>query len=68
MNPIEKALSWIIGISILGLVLWAAFFKPTDKITNQPDSKPTTNNNTRWPFTIDLNFSCTRSLVEQMKK
>lgn len=68
MSTIERVLTWLIGIAILGLVLWSSFIKPTDKIAYAPDSKPVQNTITRWPFTIDLNFSCQRTNMDMMKK
>lgn len=67
MNTLERVLMWLMGLAILGLVLWAAFIKPTDKNNYQPDSKPVSNTITRWPFTIDLNFGCTRDSLDSIK-
>lgn len=68
MHPIERALVWILGIIIVGLMLWSAFIKPSDKSIYQPDSKPIENHITRWPFTIDLNFSCSRVGLDSSMK
>lgn len=67
MTTTERVLVWLMGIAILGLVLWSAFIKPSDKNIYAPDSKPIANTITRWPFTLDLNFSCSRVSSEDLK-
>lgn len=69
MSTTERVVSWIVGLSILLLVLWSAFVKPTDKSTYLPQSNPIENHNTEWPLShpFDIKLSCTRSLQETMK-
>lgn len=69
MNDTERVLSWILGIGILGLVLWSAFIKPADKSTYLPNSNPIENHNNEWPLAhpFDIHLSCTRDSTENMK-
>ncbi len=69
MSTIERALVWIIGVAILGLVLWSAFIKPSDKTINQPNSQPVENHNNEWPLShlLDFHLSCERQVVSAME-
>lgn len=64
MGTTERIVLWGVGILILGLVLWSAFFKPTDNSKYLAGSHPKETHDNNWPLGKvfdDWSFSCVPS-------
>jgi hypothetical protein len=51
---------WIIVAGIGIWLIWSATHTNIENNKYAPGSTSNDNHSTRWPFTIDLNFSCSR--------
>lgn len=49
---------WLLGLGLLGWTVYQAFHSNNEFNRFAAGAESHDNHSTRWPFTIDLNFSC----------
>lgn len=66
---VSHIILWVIIIGIGFYLIYSATHTQTENNKYAPGATINDNHSTRWPFTIDLNFGCSRvGLDSPMKK
>lgn len=59
-SVVSHILLWLVVAGIGAWLVYAATHTNTENNRYAPGANVSDNHSTRWPFTIDLNFSCSR--------
>ncbi len=66
---ISHILLWIALVIVVAWLIWSATHGSTQNNRFAPGATVNDNHSTRWPFTLDLNFSCVpKEIMNQRTK